>query len=247
MGKKLSEYHKRRISEGRKGMKFSEEHCKKISEAVKNRSDDIKKRIGETLKNIYKNKKHPWYKGGVKKKNIPLYDTYASQISFCEKIRRNEQDLNILEVKCTYCGKWFIPKQSNVYNRIQALNGNYTKSSECRLYCSEKCKKECQIYRKQKYSAEESKTKYYSREVQPELRQICFERDNYTCQKCGKTQDELEVGLHCHHIEGIRWEPLESADLDNVITFCKKCHKEIHKLPDCGYNDMKCKGEYHEI
>lgn len=69
---------------------------------------------------------------------------------------------------------------------------------------------------------------------------MCFERDNYTCQKCGITQDELDVGLHCHHVEGIRWEPLESADLDKVITFCKNCHIMVHKLPDCGYHDLRC-------
>ena len=67
-----------------------------------------------------------------------------------------------------------------------------------------------------------------------------LEIDNYTCQKCNKHQDELEVVLHCHHIEGIRWEPLESADLDKVIIVCEDCHKEIHKIEGCGYHDMKC-------
>lgn len=46
--------------------------------------------------------------------------------------------------------------------------------------------------------------------------------------------------LHCHHIEGIRWEPIESADMDKCIAVCKKCHKEIHKQKDCGYHDMRC-------
>lgn len=52
MDKKLSEFHKKRISEGRKGMKFSEEHCRKISEALEKRSDDIKIKI----ENIQQNK-----------------------------------------------------------------------------------------------------------------------------------------------------------------------------------------------
>ena len=42
------------------------------------------------------------------------------------------------------------------------------------------------------------------------------------------------------NIEGIRWEPLESADVDMCITLCKSCHIEVHKLPDCGNNDMRC-------
>jgi len=80
-----------------------------------------------------------------------------------------------------------------------------------------------------------------SREAQPELRQMVLKRDNYTCQKCNKHQDELKTGLHCHHIEGIRWEPLESADMDKCITLCKNCHKAVHKIEGCNYNDMKCK------
>lgn len=48
--------------------------------------------------------------------------------------------------------------------------------------------------------------------------------------------------LHCHHIEGIRWEPLESADIDKCITYCKYCHLEAHKKEECGYHDMQCGG-----
>lgn len=41
--------------------------------------------------------------------------------------------------------------------------------------------------------------------------------------------------------EGIRWEPLESADIDKCITVCKDCHIKIHQIPGCTYADMRCK------
>ncbi len=66
---------------------------------------------------------------------------------------------------------------------------------------------------------------------------MVFERDNYTCLKC-KRQD---IVLHCHHIEGILWNPLESADIDQCMTVCKNCHREIHQQEDCGYSDLQCK------
>jgi hypothetical protein len=182
--------------------------------------------------------KNPNYKGGITEKNIPFYDTYAYQISYAEEMRRNEQYPNILEVICAYCGKWFVPKMTDVVHRIQALNGKLAAGSEARFYCSDNCKQECPIFKKSKWP--EGFKQATSREVQPQLRQMCFERDDFTCQKCGKNQTELDVGLHCHHVEGIRWEPIESADLDKVITFCKNCHEEIHKTPGCKYHEMRC-------
>ena len=196
----------------------------------KKHSEETKQKIGNRE---YKyGNKHQWWKGGISKKNIPLYDTFANQINYAEKVRNND---GRLEVKCTYCGKWFMPKTTNVQNRIGSLNGYY--KGENRLYCSTTCKKECPIYRKQKYSAEENNTKQYSREVQPELRQMVLKRDNYTCQnpECKATES-----LHCHHKEGIRWEPLESADIDMCITYCKDCHKAVHKKDGCGYYEMRC-------
>jgi hypothetical protein len=224
------------------------QHSKKSKEKSRVASLGKKQSIETIKKRIKKGKDHYNWKGGVTEKDIVLYDTFAGKISFCEPVRRNKnvggsklvkqiwKNLDVLEVKCAYCGKWFAPARFQITNRIRALD-NF--GSESRLYCSENCKKECPIYNQKLYpKGFKSAT---SREVQPELRQMCFERDNYTCQKCGKTKNELDVGLHCHHVEGIRWEPLESADLDKVITFCKTCHKEVHKQPDCGYHDMRCK------
>ena len=221
--KKHSEKTKMKTSKSLFGRIFSIEHRRNLSKSK--------------IKFYKKPENNPNWKGGVTKKNVSFYDTYASQISFCEEVRRNKQDPNILEVKCAYCGKWYIPTLTSIKGRINVLNGSQT--GEHRLYCSTQCKQECPIFNQTKWP--KGFKPATSREVQPELRQMCFERDNYTCQKCGKTQDELDVGLQCHHIEGIRWEPLESADLDKVITFCKNCHIEVHKQPDCGYYDLRCK------
>jgi len=186
-------------------------------------------------------------KDNIKQYNITFrnlhayYNSYVNKISYCEETREDPDNKELLQVKCTWCGKWFNPTNKIIDNRIGALNGR--KTGEGRLYCSEGCKKCCPVYNKSPATLMKEDTikagrlswLELSREVQPDLRKMVFERDKYKCIKCGS-----ELSLHCHHLEGIRWNPLESADVDQCITVCKDCHKEIHKIPGCGYHDMRC-------
>ena len=50
----------------------------------------------------------------------------------------------------------------------------------------------------------------------------CLNRDNYKCKCCGLKKGTLEV----HHI--IYKSKGGSDDLDNLITLCRKCHKDLH-------------------
>lgn len=164
------------------------------------------------------------------------YKTYKDKLTIAEAPRLSKDGVS-LEVKCVYCGKYFIPTNIMVHRVVQTLNG--TKAGNSRMYCSDGCKKACPTFGQIKYP--KSFKKATSREVQPQLRQLVLERDAWTCQKCGKTVDEAQ--LHCHHILPINESPTESADIDNCITLCKKCHKKVHKLPDCGYNNLRCDKE----
>jgi len=144
-------------------------------------------------------------------------------------------DYGLLMVKCTYCGRYFYPCYSEVLSRYQVLQGQL--GGEARLYCSDNCKQACPTFNRQMYPLGFKEAS--SREVQPELRQMRLEVDNYTCQKCGKTIEEIE--LHCHHIIGIHYEPIESADIDMCVTLCIDCHKWVHQnVPGCSYSDLRC-------
>ena len=209
------------------GKKLLESHRKKLSMAQLVRFSDINN--------------HPRYKGGVSKLNIPLFDTFSYQIDFAEKTKFTYLDgFKLLQVKCAYCGKWFIPTITRVRNRIAALNmdNDGRRCGESRFYCSNNCKKSCPTFGQHKYPKEFKPAT--SREVQPELRQLVLERDDYTCQKCGKTVDEIQI--HCHHIDPVSQNPIESADIDNCITFCKDCHKWVHKQSGCKYHELRCEG-----
>jgi 5-methylcytosine-specific restriction endonuclease McrA len=170
---------------------------------------------------------------------IPTYNTFQPQLEpYGVKCKRNKKDKNILEVKCMYCDRWFIPSKISVGNKIRAINGKI--QGECNLYCSDECKKTCPTYHRQKYSKDFKINT--SREVQPELRKLVLKRDNYTCQKCGTTNTEL----HCHHYEGVEVNPVESADIDQCITLCKQCHNEVHRKNKCGIKDYK-RGKCNEM
>jgi hypothetical protein len=172
--------------------------------------------------------------GGVRKLNLPLHDTYAHQISIAEEVRvyNDLEGRKLLEVKCTYCDRWFIPKTKTVKSRIDALDGK-PKTGESRLYCSDGCKDACPIYNQHLYP--KGFKHGSSREVDPYIRKLCFERDEWMCQKCNSDKN-----LHCHHIQSYAQNKILANDIDNCITLCKDCHKEVHKQKDCNYNDLKC-------
>ena len=206
--KSYYEVNKEKIAE--RGKSYREANKEKIAERDKSYRESNKEKIAEKKKSYSEAK--------------ALYNSYKD-IFFGEF---KEGDNGVLLVKCKYCNKWFSPTNSEVHSYI---HGGIS------LYCSNGCKKSCPTFRVSKY--EKGFRQNTSREVQPELRKLVLERDNWTCQKCGANKDEdITVTLHCHHIDPVKNNPIESADMDNCITLCKACHKEAHSRKGCRYSDL---------
>ena len=177
----------------------------------------------------------PNWKGGVKASNMPLYATYAPQLEKYQFVCKINQDgLEFLGVRCAYCKKVFVPTTTSVVDRIYTIN-NASYSGEAHLYCSVNCKKSCPIYGQILWPKGFKSTKN-SRPDQTPWAVMVKERDNYTCQKCG-ISDGIMVA---HHIDPVINNPIESLDLDNGLTLCKKCHKHVHNQIGCTSEELKC-------
>lgn len=172
-----------------------------------------------------------FWKGGVKSRDIPLYDTYASQISFAIECRRGMENRDYLEIKCSLCGKWHIPSLKHLKSILSSFNRIGT---HLNLYCSDECKEACPVYRQRIFPKGFKVNDYRNEILDPDLRLLVFNRDSYQCQKCGVSED-----LHVHHIEGVAQNPMLANDIENCITVCHSCHAEIHSRPGCTYFDYQ--------
>lgn len=212
-------------------IKFSESHRKNMSIARKN---------SKKMKSIFESQEYrdkmSKSKTGVKNGNykgigkFTSYDTYYDRLIYCEDLKRDSENSNLMNVRCTYCNIWFKPTRIQTENRLIALKN--TNQGEQRYYCSNECKNLCPSYGQYKYQSDYKKRTI---EVDPNLRKIVFERDEWECQKCHSIEK-----LECHHIDPVSKEPLFANDPDSCITLCIDCHKQVHmNIEGCKYNDLK--------
>jgi len=68
-----------------------------------------------------------------------------------------------------------------------------------------------------------------------ERREQTLERDNRTCQACGRTEDDLGYTPRVHHIQPFsvfNEEEIETAhDLSNLVSLCEPCHTKWEGIP----------------
>lgn len=67
-------------------------------------------------------------------------------------------------------------------------------------------------------------------------RKSVYERDNYTCQKCG---DNSGGNLNAHHIESFLIAIDLRIEIFNGITLCEACHKRFHQIYGRGNTNRK--------
>ena len=172
-------------------------------------------------------------KGNVTSLNIPLYDTYAKQLVPIEEVRRNKDNLNFLEVRCTLCGKWFIPTGTLCQQRCQYFKGHVDR--ENRFYCSDLCKINCSIFNKKKYAVGKNPRPHrnnlnYTNYELKIWHNVVLKRENYICEYCG------DIANTAHHTLPKKTHEFYALDPDNGIACCQKCHnKKAHKDLECSY------------
>lgn len=147
---------------------------------------------------------------------------------------------SVITTCCDYC--------SSVALSLKKMRGAYVLCNTCdkpvwkspyflkhfkRHYCSTECKdKGWSIYYEQDFGEEKINTgrkKYYGANWLQQ-RRMARERDNYTCQKCGITEEEYGQELSVHHkTPFVYFETYKEANkLDNLLCVCEPCHRKLH-------------------
>lgn len=139
-----------------------------------------------------------------------------------------------LEVKCKYCGKYFIPTNRMVTKRTGALNGIV--EGDGYLYCSDSCKYSCPVFGQHKYPKGFKQkngeiTENSGHEGDEIWRQEIIKRNieeygQLQCEICGNTN---ENELSTHHEKPRKTHPEMSLDPDNGWVLCSfgkgnNCH-----------------------
>lgn len=81
---------------------------------------------------------------------------------------------------------------------------------------------------------------YFSKEYKEWVKKV-YQRDNYTCQKCG---DNTGNNLKPHHKNSFTDYPELRFDINNGITLCENCHIYFHSKYGTHHNNEKQLNEF---
>lgn len=210
---KRTKRHRKRISEALKGIKrppMSEEHKKKISKALRGRkmpprSAEHSKKISEANKGQI-----PWNKGlalqtNTGKTHIKENQRISPKTEFKKgNIPWNKGRNN--KPKCIDCGK--------------RLNW-YSSAKRCKP-CHNLFYKGKNHYN-WRGGVTSLRTKIWRGKIYQEWRNSVFERDDYTCQNCGKRGGRLNAD----HLKPFALYPKLRFKVSNGRTLCMECHNLI--------------------
>lgn len=126
--------------------------------------------------------------------------------------------------KCDFCGKEFYKSPSHIKNNKKS-------------FCSRNCMaKHFSINYRGKNGPgwKGGKLKAYrilrNGSEYKKWRTSVFERDDYTCQRCGsRNGNGKAIFLHPHHIKSFTYYPESRFITSNGETYCKECHYEVHR------------------
>lgn len=72
----------------------------------------------------------------------------------------------------------------------------------------------------------------YTKKFNKTLKELIRQRDNHTCQLCGRTQKELKYTFPVHHIDYDK----KNCEPINLITLCRGCHTKTNTNRDYWIN-----------
>lgn len=210
---------------------WDREHYEKNRETKARQRKESKERNKEEFlrkRRIWEENNKDKMRGYAKKarESFCSYETFKNKLLIDDKPTKGEN--GVLLVRCKFCGSFFAPIRTAVNNRISAINGRVR--GEMNFYCSEECRKACPIYLKKIDPFRE----VGSPERNPLWAKAVKERDGYRCVKCGETKN-----LRAHHIDPVGMLPEYVNDLDNGVTLCEKCHREIHRESGCTIKEIR--------
>jgi hypothetical protein len=175
---------------------------------------------------------HSNWKGGITKKNLPLYDTYAHQIDYVHEVKSVVKDgFKLLEIRCKNCNKWFVPKTNAVQSRIGALAGK--NDGEHNFYCSDECKNSCSVFYQHVWPKDHkprktNKSIWYTDYELRIWRDVVLKRENHICEYCGGK------ATIAHHNKPKKLEPFFALDPDYGTACCEKCHYKYGHQGECN-------------
>ena len=180
-----------------------------------------KNMIGENASN-FKNAKH---KSSCKLCGDP-FEYYGDPRFYCSIKCKAESQKKINVLGCDKCQKEFIRRDSYV---ALAKERGYSHQ-----FCSATCRKNFHVGENHPNWVEDrSCLKLENRRIRystrmKEWRISVFERDNYTCLKCGnRSRKGHAVTLNAHHIKRFADFPELRFDVGNGATLCVDCHDEV--------------------